>query len=342
MDKNTENYLKMRPYSRGGPPALLTLMGRQTAEGFSSPWQRFGYEIGGPLCFAFTKWIADEIEQKHPDVTDVAFIARDGYLLRQIWAMLPHAREIPAHYVYAPRSVKKQCQDPAEHEKYRAYLRGMGFGGGTIATVDTVTMEFSGQRLIASSVAQPVHGFCWVALGEDKKLREGLRFSTYQRQHYHVIANWNIMEFIMTSPEPPVQSLAAGRPVYAPPDAFEAKREAIFAEVSAGVLAFARDACRLGAPSFTVEEMVGWINGYLRHPTAEDRTLFADVRFSETADHSDSILLEPFAPPALKDRLWFLTQRHPVLHQVLRRGKRLWKKARSVTGGDRTNGEMQG
>lgn len=326
MDKDTQRYLKIRPYRSGGPQQLLAMMGRRFADSFSSPWQQFGYEIGGPLCFAFTKWIADEIALRHPDITDIAFIARDGYLLEQIYSLLPHKRDVQLHYVYAPRSVKQQCQDPAEHEKYRAYLRGMGFGGGTIATVDTVTMEFSGQRLIASSVAQPVHGFCWVVLGEDKKRREGLHFSTYQRQHYHMIANWNIMEFIMTSPEPPVQSLSGGRPVYAPPDAFEAKREGIFAEVSAGVLDFAQDACRLGTPSFTVEEMVGWINGYLRHPTAEDRALFTDVMFSETADHSDSILLDPFAPPALKDRLWFLTQRHPVLHQVLRRGKRLWKR----------------
>ena len=339
MDKDAQNYLKMRLYRSGAPQTLLTLMGRRFADGFNSRWQQFGYEIGGPLCYAFTKWIADEIDQKHPDITDIAFIARDGYLLKKIYALLPHERELRTHYVYAPRAVKRQCEDPAEHEKYRAYLRGMGFGSGTVATVDTVTMEFSGQRLIASSVEQPVHGFCWVVLGEDKKLRDGLSFSAYQPQHYHVIANWNIVEFIMTSPEPPVQSLNDGVPVCFPPDAFEKKREAIFAQVSAGVLEFARDACCAGAPYFTVKEMVGWINGYLRHPSAEDRTMFADVMFSESADHSDSEPLDPFAPPALKDRLWFLVQRHPALHWVLRKGKRLCKKIISITGREEANGK---
>lgn len=329
MDENIQGYLKMRPYRRHGPQQLLAIMGHRFADGFKNPWQQFGYEIGGPLCFAFTKWIADEVERSHPEISDIAFIARDGYLLKQIYDMLPHVREVGTHYVYAPRALKKRCEDSAEHERYRAYLRSCGFGSGTIASVDTVTMEFSGQRLIASSIEQPVFGLCWVVLGYDERFQSGLSFTTYQSERYHVISNWNVVEFIMTSPEPPVQSLSNGKPVYFLPDSFEAQREAIFVEISKGVLEFARDACAADIPAYAAKEMVSWINGYLRHPNKGDRALFEGVMFSESADHSDSIPLNPFTPMGaggFKDRLWLYSQRHPALYKALRKGKIVWKK----------------
>ena len=332
MDKDIQNYLKIRPYRRGGPQQLLALMGHRFASGFNNRWQQFGYEVGGPICFAFTGWIAREVEKKHPDVSDIAFIARDGYLLKQIYAILPHERNVKTHYVYASRALKRECEDAARHEKYRAYLQSCGFGSGVVATVDTVTMEFSGQKLIASAADRPVFGLCWVVLGYDKRFSEGLSFSTYQTERYHVISNWNVMEFIMTSPEPPVRSLDDGSPVYYQPNAFEEERQAVFAEVSAGVLDFARDACRAGLPFFSAKEMVRWLNAYLRHPSAEDRELFRGVMFSENADHSDSILLDPFAPAglftkrALKGRIWIYSQKHPGLYRVLHFGKQTWKK----------------
>ena len=328
MKEATGNYLLKRPYRKkhmrsSEGKELIRLM----TQGFSSPfngyWEQFGYEIGGPVCYGYSRWIMEQLEQ-HPDISDLAFVARDGWLLKKVYDMLPHQCTLNSRYIYAPRSVKQLCQrDPEQQAMYRAYLAGQMQGEGTIAVIDTVTMKFSSQQFLAVSTDRKTHGFFWLVLDGEKDYGAGYSYSSYQAVRHHTINCWNIMEFIMTSPEPPICGMEGDRPIYRTPNQFEAIRGAMFTEMEKGVLRFVADVCRDGQfPSFTNEFLTAWVNGFLCHPDQEDAAAFEAVMFSEREDHSDCIPLDPFGQSGpslkkLKDRLWLFSQRHKQFYRAM-------------------------
>lgn len=297
-------------------------------------WQKFGYSIAGPICYAFVKWFSDLLDEKYPDVTDIAFIARDGYLLKQIYELLPHEAMRKTHYIYAPRSVCKEYAETKEYGKYSEYLQSHNMENGTIAVLDSVTMRFSAQKLLCASVDNPVVGFYWVVLQDALSEGKGLKYHSLQKKHYHMISAWNIMEFIMTSPEPPIQALENEEPVYWPTNEFEESRIGIFNDMQKGVLNFVNDLMKdkKELPSISENFIVRWINDFLSNPTQEDMDEFKNVMFSMEADHSDSIPLNPFngknyfVPPRFKDRIWAISRRCPLIYGVLHKGKNVYKR----------------
>lgn len=329
-------YGQMRTYRRRSMAtptgkALLELMERRFERPFENYWQQFGYEIGGPVCWAYTKWVAGEIE-KRPMITDIAFVARDGWLLKQIYDLLPHGTSAKSHYVYAPRTLTLLCEDEKNRERYRDYLRALPLGDGTVAVVDTVTMKFSSQRVISKAVENEVLGFFWVILANIQNYGAGFQYLSYQKQRHHTIRCWNLMEFIMTSPEPPIRALEDGRPIYRAPNEFESERETIFSQMEAGVLEFAHDALAIGE-DLQIDNLLitQWVNGFLQNPDASDKAAFRGIYVSEREDHSDQTPMVPFArqglllsPKELKELLWVASQRHEWLYQFLHRGKRMY------------------
>ena len=344
MEHYAQDYLQKRPYRKkhadlADNKILFELMEKKFSEETQSYWESFGYEIGGPVCYAYVKWIIDEIEQKHPEITDLAFVARDGWLLQKVFEKLPHRADLKGHYIYAPRSMNLLCQNEDNHATYRQYLSEQEWGNGSVAVVDTVTMKFSSQRLIASSIKQETHGFFWVVLDGAKDYGEQFRFSTYQSAGYHTIDCWNLMEFIMTSPEPPIRAMQGNTPIYRTANTFELQRGTIFTQIEAGVMQFVEDLCCLGSfPVLSNAFITKWVNAFLKHPNLQDKTAFENIMFSEQEDHADSIPLNPFGRKelslkSLKDRLWLFSQRHKNLHRVLHAANIALKKARTLAAG---------
>lgn len=334
--KCNSSYLQRRPYRRfqddESSEYLCSLMNIRFKKGFSGYWQQFGYEIGGPVCYAYVKWFSDLIDDDYPEITDIAFVARDGWLLKQVYEKLPHKRKVNTHYVYAPRTVSLSCQYEAENQdEYRNYLQSLGLGKGAIAVIDTVTMKFSSQRLIAMAEIRPTHGFFWCVLNGAEDYGRNLAYSAYQKERYHTIQNWNVMEFIMTSPEPPILAIKDGKPEYRTSTQEEALRQSVFPAIEWGVLAFVDDVCSRGKyPKISNRTITDWINDFLKHPEKEDITAFEPIRFSERADHSDSIPLDPFGLNKktfkhIKDKIWLWSQKYKSIYAVLHWGNHLLK-----------------
>ena len=333
------DYLRLRPYRKkelNDPVGkrMLELMERRFAEGFGGYWEQFGYEIGGPVCYGYVKWLTEDIRRNRRDVSCVAFAARDGWLLRQIYERLPHLEKAVGCYIYAPRTLTLQCQDEATMAEYRAYLAGQGVCPGEVAVVDTVTLKFSSQRLIDAALGGGTYGYYWVVLDRDESFCGGFRFSSYQKERFHTMRSWNLMEFIMTSPEPSIKALQAGKPVYREANEGEKLREELFPQLEAGVLAFVDDLlASSGAPELDNAFVTRWVNEFLKHPDRSDKEAFRDVCFSEREDHSDMIPLDPFGQNGLprsrrewKERIWFASQRYPGLYDVLHTGKQIWNR----------------
>lgn len=339
MKLSFENYLQKHPFRKVFSNSeegkfLLTLMEERLQAPQNNYWEWFGYEIGGPICYGYVKWIICEIEQNHPEILDIAFVARDGWLLQKVFNILPHRANLKGHYIYAPRIVGAQCRNKDAHLSYQHYIAACGFENSKLGIVDTITMLFSSQRLVASSIPQDTHGFYWVVLENPAANKNEFNYSSFQSEHYHLIRCWNLMEFIMTSPEPPICAMRGSQPVYQNTTPFEDYRSTIFEQIEAGVLKFVRNICRSGEfPQFSNQFITKWINDFLKHPCQEDIKAFDGIMFSELADHSDSKLLDPFGSQnglfkLYKDRFWAFSQKHQHMYNFLHTGNALLKKAK--------------
>lgn len=337
MKSAFENYLKRHPHreiffkSEEGK-FLLRLIEEKLQEPQDSYWEWFGYEIGGPICYGYVRWIICEIERNYPEILDIAFVARDGWLLQKVFDLLPHCSALKSYYIYAPRIVDSLCKEKNAYLSYQNYIAECGFESSKVGVVDTVTMKFSSQRLIASSTKQETHGFYWVVLENVDIDKNQFNYSTYQSEGYHLIRCWNMMEFIMTSPEPPICAMDGNLPLYQNATPFESYRSTIFKEIETGVLSFVREICKNGYfPNFSSQFITKWVNDFLKHPCKEDIEAFDGIMFSESEDHSDSILLDPFCLKnglfkMCKDRLWSFSQRHKFARNILRVKKAFIKK----------------
>jgi predicted HAD superfamily hydrolase len=66
-------------------------------------WEDFGYTTAGPLYVGFTEWLMAQVA-KH-DLRTVYFLARDGFILQQLFKALrpPGLAAVETHYLYASR-----------------------------------------------------------------------------------------------------------------------------------------------------------------------------------------------------------------------------------------------
>ena len=310
----------------------MQLMEKRFYRPFESYWEQFGYEIGGPVCVSYVCWLIEQVRER-PEISDIAFVARDGWLLKQVYERMPHPEKIGIHYVYAPRTLTLLCQNTEILEEYRAYLDELSFGSGTVAVLDTVTMKFSSQHLLDLALPNNTYGLYWVVLRVREQYGKYYDYASFQKEKYHTIQNWNLMEFIMTSPEPSIRMLTDGRPVYRDADSSEKKREELFPDIETGVLGFVEDLIDAGnTPLISNVWITQWVNNFIKHPNEEDITAFQDLYVSELEDHSDHVPLSPFSrrgkvftAKELKDRLWFYSQQHEGLYQFLHRGNLIFK-----------------
>ena len=70
-----------------------------------SYYENLGYFYGGFICFGFTQFIKQYAIQHA--ITDILFVARDGYCLKSIFDMF--TTNIATHYIYAPRILHQVC-----------------------------------------------------------------------------------------------------------------------------------------------------------------------------------------------------------------------------------------
>ncbi len=306
----------------------------------SSYWENFGYSIGGPVCYGFTKWFSDEIS-KRDDITDISFVARDGWLLKKAFEIINPDSKIKCHYIYASRMIAKKCEESKDQkEEYNQYLKSQKFGNGTIAVVDTATVNFSSIRLIDSCVSNKTYGFFWTAVSGTKESKD-LSYSVYQKKSDNVLRCWELIEFILSSPEAPIDGLKNGEPVYSDSDKYEDERKNIFLSIEKGVLRYVKEISQAGEfPNLDCDRVVKKLNAFLAHPKKEDIEAFLGIRFSSKVDHTDSIPLDPFAKKkfslqGVKRTVWLYATQRPLLYKVLHGGNTLRRQVLATIKGEK-------
>jgi predicted HAD superfamily hydrolase len=107
--------------------------------------------------------------------------------------------------------------------------------------------------------------------------------------------NWNMMEFLMTAPELPVNAITPdGRPIYAEhPAKWEEKRKDVYPSVSAGALEFADDANRIFGGDIFLQNasVIKFVNNFCDNPTRRDMREMSIIRHAYDGAHQRYIPL---------------------------------------------------
>ena len=161
--------------------------------------------------------------------------------------------------------------------------------------VDTTTNSFSAQKLIQKALSKQVRFAYWGPICSPQRF-DFTFDSVFECGDPGSVSfdNWLFQEFLITSPEPPVETVKSGKPVHKENLKYqETQRASMYEEVSEGIMEFAKDAKRFSI-QIDGEEVVRWTNNFLRHLGREDKRNLKRVFYPTTATHDNYIPLFGF------------------------------------------------
>ena len=176
---------------------------------------------------------------------------------------------------------------------YANYLHNGLTDSERVGIVDTITENFSAQLLIKSALPGNIveHGFYWHTINK-KELVPSSRYSAWFKTSHKnkspsYISHWALMEFLMTSPEFPIEGITnQGEPVYKK-NVSEAEKiiRTVYPDISDGIQMFADDIKNMfdGANIYLdYETTVRWVNCFIQTPNKDDKKNMFTIKTAST------------------------------------------------------------
>ena len=185
-------------------------------------------------------------------------------------------------------------------ENYKKYIKSLIPDNSRVGIVDTITGEFSSQKLLQSALGRNIHGIYWsVLLQVFQGIYDRSCFinkKSYQHDASVYTRNWNFIEFLLTSPEYPIKNMdSQGKPVYdSNPNEAEKYRAKIYPDISEGAIQFTKDIQSIfnGNDIFLDgESLVKYINNFVDHPQSIDIREMSKIKFGVDSNHSTYVPL---------------------------------------------------
>ena len=186
-----------------------------------------------------------------------------------------------------------------EMENYRAYLATMVDETDQVGLGDTITINYSAQKLVQAALKRPVLGIYWgdtlQNMSAGSKRQPYTEFVSNMRNTAAgkdiFTDRWDFMEFLLTAPEAPVHSISAN---YEPEHFFNLRPEEqlrirLYTQVAKGALDFAQEVVRLfgrGCALWDNKLIIDWVNCFLRNPSREDIKQFTPVCMALDSAHT--------------------------------------------------------
>ena len=312
----------------------------------SDYWENFGYKYAGPIVYAYANFIRKVAEEEK--LKKILFIARDGYIAQKVFNMISsietnyiyaprilnytanldfdYSKEKQAKIVcdYFHQNVGKlkankffeqhfdMFKNLAKTEKlktgYTKYIEQICGKNKKIGTVDTISEQLSGQRLIEKEAQIKTTGF-YISTNLRKK---------NDSKYYNFVSDKNkirltydnksdLIEFIFSAPENPIITMKDGQPLYQSNlTQAEHIRQDICKRMEKGVINFVSDMQnRLCGLNLTEDDndILALIEAYVNNPTKKDMIAMCDVKKSPLADNSIYVPLF-----AAKTHFWNIKQ----------------------------------
>ena len=251
-------------------------------------WYNFGYLHGGPILYAYTKWLLEEFVKDGKD--EILFVGRDGYNLQKIFEMIKGNKNIRSHYFYAPRAiVRKYLNATGDTRKvYQNYLDSLGIKSKNIAFVESITGSYSVARLLDDYFeGKNVKGYYYTILKFlDKyfsKNPKSSRSKVFSLGATERMRNWDLIEFFMSEPCPKVVDIRNNFPVYTSSGEYEKNRIEAEIPMYKGIIDFAKDAEKSfkGLPLFSDNKKVDFFSNILSGTMTDQ-----DLRYLDKIRHT--------------------------------------------------------
>jgi glycosyltransferase involved in cell wall biosynthesis/predicted HAD superfamily hydrolase len=242
-------------------------------------WQWLGYSLGGPLAYSFSKAVAEIAKAKK--LTDILFVARDGYILNRIFPVIKGNCTAKEHYMYASRKLRYRCIAKIDCERelncllqlYFPEYISKGIVNDKIFYKDNIdsiiskiektryeysiylnSLPFAGKRIgIVDSIALNFSAQRLIIEFLKDRYVFGIYINTSVNKDYDYIAlnnctnendfKWNIIELLLSSTEYPIDGIVNCRPVYRNDvNANEQLRTEVYSKIYNSEIEFAKDA----------------------------------------------------------------------------------------------------
>jgi len=258
-------------------------------------WYDFGYTYAGPTILGFMKWLDKQAQMDGRK--EILFVARDGYTPEKVFNIIKTDEDIRTHYVYAPRRLSQKIisGDKKETQNFTRYLNKLGIRDEKLISVDLVSYRLSSQRAIMISLpGKDIEG-CYMIFekGRFEKVvgnSEKYQIKTYQADDKVKFRDWAVMEWIMTAPTPPLDTIDDnGKPVFFKPTKDGVKRIEVYPNMSDGAVKFAQayvDIFDKRDIYFFSDMLTDWVNTFCDVPAKIDKEHFADIKHERGIDNS--------------------------------------------------------
>ena len=177
-----------------------------------------------------------------------------------------------------------------EYQNYKEYIEKFNIGKNKIGVVDTCSQFKTSQKIISLFLGKEnTIGYYWILLDNNFEVYK-YNSKAFQKEKEHTIFDWNLIEFLITSPEPPIKNISDSKPVYFVPSKYEENRMEIYKYISDGIVEFTKILKTYfdGLETFIgYKEVVNWINTLIDMPTDYDKKYLKDMRQYEDINHAD-------------------------------------------------------
>ncbi len=294
-------------------------------EGF---WRSVSHRFGGPIVTDYCNYIHDNA---HDDELKL-FVARDGWNLIRVYDVLfgigqseyvyaPRILNLALYEDYETNRKYRKYRDvlmsefcPCKNDdpdswfdenedtilkrrevmskRYASMLDVKTHGIDKVRLVDVTTMKYSSQKLISKFLpGKDVSGIYYNILVDDPKIphvgyhirNRKLRFDNHT----------NIMEFFMSSPEPPIAGLDGDlKPIYMKPHPCEQERLNIYNDVTSGEIDYAermRSIFGKNIPRIGFDDIKGWLHVLVYGSDTETRRRLTDMKWPVDSKHMEYI-----------------------------------------------------
>lgn len=175
---------------------------------------------------------------------------------------------------------------------YKQYLLNLGINPqNNIAIVDTGAATFSAQQLVEKTLDQKATGLYTIITKPEYAKQKNICYKVWTKNNNEVANLTSLIEFCLTSPEPPIVDLINEKPVYEKfPQKAEINRGKICSQTEKGCLDFVIDLQkRLNGLDIEIpaNEINEYIKAFCMNLSKKDRAMLASVQSSSNAFHTE-------------------------------------------------------
>ncbi|MBR4631924.1 MAG: hypothetical protein IKO48_01200 [Elusimicrobia bacterium] len=178
---------------------------------------------------------------------------------------------------------------------YKNYLKKVLDDDSKIGIVDTVTINFSAQKLIENSIKNSLWGIYWIV----EKYNLCNNFSEFSKYDFETlkryrVKGWIFIEFLLSSSEYPIIGIDnSGNPIYnQTPNKYEKFVHDLYEQISKGEVEYTKKLMSIFGNyklSFDYKIIVSWINCFIKNMPKNDINNMRNIKLGDDMAHTKYI-----------------------------------------------------